>query len=161
MEEDHQGLKEVKKRILEFLAVGKIKNSVKGKILCLKGPPGVGKTSFAFSIAKVLKRNVYRISLGGENDVSVLKGHRKTYIGSRPGKIIDALKHTKSENCVIIIDEIDKTAKNTNFGDPQSTLLEILDPQQNFQFVDNYLDFPVDLSNVFFVCTANNLDTIS
>lgn len=119
----------MKARILEFLAVGKIKNTVKGKILCLKGPPGVGKTSFAFSIAKVLNRHVYRISLGGENDVSVLKGHRKTYIGSRPGKIIDALKHTKSENCVIIIDEIDKTAKSTTFGDPQSTLLEILDPQ--------------------------------
>lgn len=108
----------MKTRILEFLAVGKIKKSVKGKILCLKGPPGVGKTSFAYSIAKVLNRNVFRISLGGESDVSVLKGHRKTYIGSRPGKIIDALKHNKTENCVIIIDEIDKTAKSTSFGDP-------------------------------------------
>ena len=95
----------------------------------MKGPPGVGKTSFAYSIAKVLNRKVYRVSLGGENDVSVLKGHRKTYIGSRPGKIIEALKFTQNENSVIIIDEIDKTAKSTAFGDPQSTLLEILDPE--------------------------------
>lgn len=103
-------MEDVKKRIMEFLAVGKLNKSLRGKILCLHGPPGVGKTSFAFSVARVLNRKVYRISLGGENDVSVLKGHRKTYIGSKPGKIITALKQTKAENSVIILDEIDKTA---------------------------------------------------
>ena len=161
LDDDHYGLKDVKDRVLEFLAIGKIKNSVKGKILCLEGPPGVGKTSFAYSVAKVLNREVFRISLGGENDISVLKGHRKTYIGSKPGKIIEALKMCKNENCVIIIDEIDKTAQANVFGDPQSTLLEILDPEQNNSFVDNFLDFPVDLSNVFFICTANNTQNIS
>ena len=161
LDDDHHGLKKVKDRILEFLAIGKLKNSVKGKILCLEGPPGVGKTSFAYSVAKVLNREVFRISLGGENDISVLKGHRKTYVGSRPGKIIEALKICKSENCVIIIDEIDKTAQANVFGDPQSTLLEILDPEQNCSFVDNFLDFPVDLSNVFFICTANDVGGIS
>lgn len=161
LDKSHYGLEDVKKRILEFLAVGKLSGGVKGKILCLQGPPGVGKTSFAFSVAEALERKVYRISMGGESDISVLKGHRKTYIGSKPGKIIAGLKECQTENCVIIIDEIDKIGKNNYIGDPQSTLLEILDPEQNNTFVDNYMDFPIDLSNVFFICTANNLSTIS
>lgn len=157
----HYGLKDVKKRILEFLAVGKLNATLKGKILCLEGPAGVGKTSFAYAVANALGRNVARISLGGENDVSVLKGFRKTYVGARPGKIVSALKQCNSDNCVIIIDEIDKVGKGHMTGDPQATLLEILDPEQNNAFVDNYLDYAIDLSNVLFICTANNLGDIS
>lgn len=118
LESSHYGLKDVKSKIMEFISVGKLVGSLKGKILCLEGPPGVGKTSFAFSIAKALDRNVFRISLGGESDVSVLKGHRKTYTGSRPGKIIAGLKECGTENCVIILDEIDKLGKSNIFGDP-------------------------------------------
>lgn len=161
LDKHHYGLKDVKKRILEFLAVGKLNSTLKGKILLLEGPAGVGKTSFAYAVANALGRNVARISLGGESDVSVLKGFRKTYVGARPGKIVSALKQCNSENCVIIIDEIDKVGKGSMSGDPQATLLEILDPEQNNAFVDNYLDFPIDLSNVLFICTANNLSDIS
>ena len=161
LDKHHYGLKDVKKRILEFLAVGKLNATLKGKILLLEGPAGVGKTSFAFAVANALGRNVARISLGGESDVSVLKGFRKTYVGARPGKIVTALKQCNSENCVIIIDEIDKIGREGFTGDPQATLLEILDPEQNNAFVDNYLDFPIDLSNVLFICTANNVSPIS
>lgn len=161
LDKHHYGLKDVKKRILEFLAIGKLNSTLKGKILCLEGPAGVGKTSFAFAVANALGRNVARISLGGENDVSVLKGFRKTYVGARPGKIVSALKQCNSDNCVIIIDEIDKVGKSNFSGDPQATLLEILDPEQNNAFVDNYLDYSLDLSNILFICTANNLSEIS
>lgn len=161
LDKSHYGLEEVKSRILEFLAVGRLSGGLKGKILCLQGPPGVGKTSFALSVAEALNRKVFRISMGGEGDVAVLKGHRRTYIGSRPGKMVSALKECQTENCVIVIDEIDKVSSSNIHGDPQSTLLEILDPEQNNAFVDNYLDFPIDLSNVFFICTANDLAPIS
>jgi len=138
-----------------------MKGSLKGKILCLVGPPGVGKTSLAASIARALGRKYIRIALGGESDSSVLKGHRRTYIGSYPGKIIYSLKECGAENSVILLDEIDKLGRSSYHGDPQSNLLEILDPGQNSSFVDNYLDYPVDLSNVLFICTANITDTIS
>lgn len=151
---------EVKERILEFIAVSKLKGSLTGKILLLHGPPGVGKTSLASSIAKAMKRSFYRISLGGESDSSVLKGHRKTYIGAYPGKLVSALKECNTENCVILLDEIDKLGQANFSGDPQSNLLEILDPEQNKAFVDNYLDFPIDLSKVLFICSANTLDTL-
>ena len=146
---------------MEFLAVGKLKGNLRGKVLLLHGPPGVGKTSFALSLGEALGRKTYRVSLGGESDPGTLKGHRKTYVGARPGKIIEALKLTQSENCVIVLDEIDKTSSGHLFGDPQSTLLEILDPEQNRNFVDNFLDFPIDLSNVLFICTANDIGSIS
>jgi len=160
LDEDHYGLEDVKDRILEFIAVGKMKGTLKGKILCLVGPPGVGKTSLAGSIAKSLKRKFSRIALGGESDASTLKGHRRTYIGAYPGKIIQALKECGTDNCVILLDEIDKLGRSSFHGDPQSNLLEILDPAQNNTFTDNYLDFPVDLSNVLFICSANITDTI-
>jgi ATP-dependent Lon protease len=151
----------MKEQILQFIATAKLKNTVQGKILTLYGPPGVGKTSFAFSVAKSLGRNVQRISLGGENNAIEMKGLRKTYSNSYCGKIIKALIDAKSENCVIILDEIDKLGKHSYNGDPESALLEILDPEQNSKFVDNYLDFPIDLSNVFFICTANEISNIS
>jgi len=159
LDDDHYGLDDVKKRILEFIAVSQLKGSVQGKIICLAGPPGVGKTSIAKSIAKSLNRNYFRFSVGGLSDVAELKGHRRTYIGAMPGKAVQALKKTKSENPLILIDEIDKLGRGWQ-GDPSAALLEMLDPEQNNSFMDHYLDVPVDLSKVLFLCTANVLDTI-
>jgi len=160
LEEDHYGLEDVKETILQFIAVGKLKGSVQGKILCLSGPPGVGKTSIAKSIAKSLNREFYRFSVGGLSDVSEIKGHRRTYVGAMPGKLIQCLKKTQTNNPLILIDEIDKLGRGGHQGDPASALLELLDPSQNSTFVDHYLDVPVDMSKVLFMCTANTLDTI-
>ncbi|CAO3591642.1 unnamed protein product [Absidia cylindrospora] len=159
LDEDHYGLKDVKDRIMEFIAVGKLRGSVEGKILCLSGPPGVGKTSVAASIARALDREFYRFSVGGLTDVAEIKGHRRTYVGAMPGKAIQALKKVQTENPLILIDEIDKVGRGHQ-GDPSSALLELLDPEQNSSFLDHYIDAPVDLSKVLFVCTANVLDTI-
>lgn len=159
LDEDHYGLKDVKDRILEFLAVGKLRGTVEGKIICFVGPPGVGKTSIGKSIARALNRQFFRFSVGGLTDVAEIKGHRRTYVGALPSKIIQALKRVGTENPLILIDEVDKIGRGHN-GDPASALLEMLDPEQNTAFLDHYMDVPVDLSRVLFVCTANNLDTI-
>ncbi|KAH8101026.1 ATP-dependent protease La [Cristinia sonorae] len=159
LDEDHYGLKDVKDRILEFLAVGKLRGTVEGKIICLVGPPGVGKTSIGKSIARALDRQFFRFSVGGLTDVAEIKGHRRTYVGALPGKIIQALKRVGTENPLVLIDEVDKIGRGHN-GDPASALLEMLDPEQNTAFLDHYMDVPVDLSRVLFVCTANVLDTI-
>lgn len=152
---------EIKERILEFIAVSTLSSKTKGRILLLVGPPGVGKTSLAASIAKAIGRPFARIAMGGEGDSSFLKGHRKTYIGAYPGKIVQAMKSTEKQNCVILLDEIDKLGKSEMHGDPQSNLLEILDPEQNKSFTDNYLDYPIDLSQVLFICSANTTHSIS
>ncbi|CAG2229014.1 PIM1 [Mytilus edulis] len=159
VEEDHYGMEDVKNRILEFIAVSQLKKSTQGKILCFYGPPGVGKTSIARSIAKALNREYYRFSVGGMTDVAEIKGHRRTYVGAMPGKMIQCLKKTKTENPLVLIDEVDKIGKGYQ-GDPASALLELLDPEQNANFLDHYLDVTVDCSKVLFICTANVTDTI-
>lgn len=159
LDEDHYGMEDIKKRILEFIAVSQLKGTTQGKILCFYGPPGVGKTSIARSIAKALNREYFRFSVGGMTDVAEIKGHRRTYVGAMPGKLIQCLKKTKTENPLVLIDEVDKIGRGYQ-GDPSSALLELLDPEQNVNFLDHYLDVPVDLSKVLFICTANVIDTI-
>uniref|UniRef100_H2YQ98 Lon protease homolog n=1 Tax=Ciona savignyi TaxID=51511 RepID=H2YQ98_CIOSA len=159
LEEDHFGMDDVKNRILEFIAVGILRSHSHGKILCFHGPPGVGKTSIARSIARALNRQYFRFSVGGMHDVAEIKGHRRTYVGAMPGKMIQCLKKTKTDNPLVLIDEVDKIGRGYQ-GDPSSALLELLDPEQNQNFLDHYLDVTVDLSKVLFICTANVLDTI-
>jgi ATP-dependent Lon protease len=156
---DHDGLDDVKERIIEFLAVGAMKGEVAGSIILLVGPPGVGKTSIGRSVARALGRKFYRFSVGGMRDEAEIKGHRRTYIGAMPGKFIQAIKEVESQNPVIMLDEVDKIGASYQ-GDPASALLEVLDPEQNVEFLDHYLDARFDLSKTLFICTANQIDTI-
>lgn len=159
LNEDHYSLDDVKERILEHMAVAFLKGSVQGKIMCLAGPPGVGKTSIGKSIARALDRKIFRFSVGGLYDVAEIRGHRRTYVGAMPGKLVQGLKITQVSNPVILIDEVDKLGRDIR-GDPSSALLEVLDPAQNSTFRDLYLDTPIDLSRVLFVCTANVVENI-